>query len=305
MSTVKPSKADGLPVSNWGRWGDDDERGALNLLDPETVLAATRLCKTGKTYSLALPIRREGMPLVPYRTPPQRFTLTNHTDDAAFAEYGNPDVGANEDVLILASHNETHMDALCHVHHRGQLYNGFPAEGVRSLSGAERCSIDKVGSIVGRAVLLDMVRHLGEDALREPRALSSGDLLSCAEAEGVDIRPGDILLVRTGWLSRYLADPDDVSMAAQTGLGMDAVDLIREREVVAVGADNSAVEVMPFDGLFLGVHIELLVKLGVYLLEHLVLDELAADRAYETLLVVAPLTVQGAAGSPVNPIAIA
>jgi kynurenine formamidase len=294
------------PATNWGRWGEADERGALNLLTPETVLAATRLCRTGKTYSLALPIQREGMPVVPYRVPPQRFTQTKHPDDPVFVAFGNPDVGSHEGVLIFPSHNETHLDAFCHVHHLDLLYNGFPARSVRDTSGAEHCGIDKVGSIVGRAVLLDVAGHLGDEAVREPRALTAADLLACADAQRVEIRSGDILLVRTGWLRRFLANPDDPdAMTTQTGLGMDAVNLLRERDVVAVGADNSAVEVIPFDGEFLAVHVALLVQLGVHLLEHLNLEQLAADRAYETLFVAAPLPVQGATGSPINPIAIA
>ena len=137
------------------------------------------------------------------------------------------------------------------------------------------------------------------------RNVTSADLAGCAEAEGVEVRPGDILLIRTGWLGRFLADPADAAaMMSQPGIGLDAVNFIRDHEIVAVGMDNSAVEVIPFDGGFLAVHIELLVKLGVYLLEHLVLDQLAADRVYESLLVVAPLTVTGATGSPINPIAI-
>ena len=292
-------------TGNWGRWGDDDERGALNLLTPDVVLAATRVCRTGKAYSLALPIQKDGMPLVPYRNPPLRMTLTNYADGEMFAVYGNPDVGANEDVLVLASHNETHMDALCHVYYQDKVFNGFAADTMKTHTGAQRCGIDKVGCITGRAVLLDLVELLGADVMAAGRNVTSADLAACAAAEGVEIRSGDILLLRTGWLGRFLADPaDEAAMMAQPGIGLDAVDFIRDHEIVAVGVDNSAVEVIPFDGGFLAVHIELLVKLGVYLLEHLVLDQLAADRVYESLLVVAPLTVTGATGSPINPIAI-
>jgi kynurenine formamidase len=293
-------------TDNWGRWGADDERGALNLVTPETVLAATQVCRTGKTYSLALPIQQQGVPLVPYRGVPQRLTLVNFADGDMYAEWGAPEVGANEDMLILASHNETHMDALCHVFDHGKLYNGFAAETMKTHSGAQRCGIDKVGCIAGRAVLLDMVEFLGPDEMTSAHNVTAAELQACADAEGVSIGPGDILLIRTGWLSRFLADPTNPqTMASQPGIGLDAVSLIRDRDVAAVGADNSAVETIPFDGQFLSVHIELLIKLGVYLLEHLVLDDLARDRVYESLLVVAPLTITGAAGSPINPIAIA
>ena len=119
-------------TDNWGRWGEGDERGALNLLTPDVVLAATRVCTTGRVYSLSLPIQQEGVPIVAYRNPPMRLTLTNDSDKGMFAEYGAPDTGANEDFLVLASHNETHMDALCHVFHEGLMYNGYPADSART-----------------------------------------------------------------------------------------------------------------------------------------------------------------------------
>ena len=101
-------------IGNWGRWGDDDERGALNLLTPEVVLRAAQACRTGKVYNLGLPVQRAGVPVFDYRGAPQRLTLTSQTDEANFAVYGAPSgLGANEDVLVIAAHNGTHMDALC------------------------------------------------------------------------------------------------------------------------------------------------------------------------------------------------
>jgi kynurenine formamidase len=292
-------------TDNWGRWGQDDERGALNLLTPEVALAATRVCTTGKVYSLSLPIQQHGVPIIDYRNPPMRLTLTNDSDEGMFAEYGAPDTGANEDFLVLASHNETHMDALCHVFHEGRMYNGYPADSARTRAGATKCGIDKTRSIVGRGVLLDLPGHHGVDHLEAPHVITGEELESCARAQGVELRAGDILLVRTGWIDQFLANPD-LEMPLQPGLGYDACDLIRDLDIAAVGADNSAVEAIPFDrGVFLGVHIELLLKLGVPLLEHLTLAELAQDRVRECLLVTAPLVVTGGMGSPVNPIAIA
>lgn len=292
-------------IGNWGRWGTDDERGALNLLTPEVVLRATRVCRTGKVYSLALPVQSQGVPLFDYRGTPMRLTLTNHTDDEMYEAFGGDRVGANEDVLVLASHNETHMDALCHVHHHDQLYNGFPADSMRTNTGAQRCGIDKMRWVAGRAVLLDLPGWRGVDVLPGGHVITGDEITGCAAAQGVSIGEGDIVLVRTGWLDGYLADQSSVEMAAQPGLGLDAARLLASLDVAAVGADNSAVEAIPFDGNdFLCVHIELLVRRGIPLLEHLVLGEMARDQVYESLLVVAPLPVTGATGSPVNPIAI-
>jgi kynurenine formamidase len=292
-------------TDNWGRWGGDDERGALNLLTPEVVLAATRACTTGRVYSLSLPIQQQGVPIVDYRNPPMRLTLTNASDTGIFAEYGAPDTGANEDFLVLASHNETHMDALCHVFHQGQMYNGYPADSARTRAGATKCGIDKTRSIVGRGVLLDLPAHQGVEHLEAPHVITGEELEACARAEGVAPRAGDTLLVRTGWIEQFLADPS-MEIPSQPGLGFDACDYIRDLDIAAVGADNSAIEAIPFDrDIFLGVHIELLLKLGIPLVEHLVLTDLARDGVRECLFVTAPLVVTGGMGSPVNPIAIA
>src|ERR1700683_3680483 len=104
-------------MSNWGRWGDADERGALNLVTDDLVLEATRNCRTGKVYALGTPIQREGIPQVEYRGIPQRLTLLNQTDAHRNAVYGAvPGEGQHEDVIVMPSHCSTHMDALCHIY---------------------------------------------------------------------------------------------------------------------------------------------------------------------------------------------
>jgi kynurenine formamidase len=300
-------------TGNWGRFGPDDERGMLNLLTPETVLAATRVPRTGKCYSLALPIQRHGVPWFDYRGAPTRLPLTHQSDHGQYELFGAPDhLGSNEDVLILASHNGTHIDALSHVFCNRTMYNDTPVEVVSAAAGATKLGIETIRSIVGRAVLLDMARHLGQpEGIEGEYVIGSADLEACAAAQGVEVRTGDILLIRTGWIDRFLAlgvrGPADVVGAnpIQPGLGRDAMAFIDAHDITVIGSDNSAIEAIPFDGNeFLSVHVELLVKRGIHLVEHLVLSEMAADECWECLFVVAPLPVVGAAGSPVNPIAI-
>lgn len=298
----------GARVSNWGRWGADDERGALNLLTPEKVLAGLRACRTGVVYPLGLPIERQGSgPIFDYRGPPQRLTLQNQADPGSFVEYGAaPDVGANEDVLVLASHTLTHMDALSHVFAEGSIYNGFPVDSVRTNTGASRCGIEKVGGIAGRAVHLDLPAQRGQDWLDPGYVITADDLRSCARAQGVEVAPGDILLVRTGFLEYWHSLGDSSAAVAQAGIGLQAAELVAEWDVAVVGSDNSAVEPVPFDeNIFLGVHMQLIINLGVHLFEHLNLGVLAAAGVHECLFVASPLNVPGAFGSPVNPLAIA
>jgi len=295
-------------TGNWGRWGDDDERGALNLITPDVVRNAAGVVKTGKVYNLGLPVARYGTPVFPYRGAPQRLTLTSQTDAEMNAQYGaQPGVGANEDVLVIAAHNGTHMDALCHVYADEQFYNGKSAHGFTSHNGAPYCGIEKTGGFAGRAVLLDIAGLKGVDWLEPGANITADDLEEARAAAGVEIGSGDIVLVRTGWLDLFA----DVTARfeeppfMQPGLGSSTVDYLASRDVAVVGCDNAAVEVIPFDGEFLSLHIELLVKRGLTLLEHLVLSPLAADGVTECLLVVAPLLVTGGTGSPINPIAIA
>jgi kynurenine formamidase len=301
--TMTDTSTDTRHDGNWGRWGADDERGTLNLLTPERVLAATQVCKTGKVYSLSLPIQNKGVPLLEHRPAPQRLSLTSASDIEPYVSMGGaPGLGANEDVLVVASHNTTHMDALSHVYTEDGIYNGFPRDEFSTKGGAGHCDIRATATFAGRGILLDLPGHQGVDWLEPGHAITRAELDECAAAQGTEVRAGDILLVRTGWLDLFEQGTSDF---AQPGLGVDTVSFVDDHDIAAVGVDNSAVECIPFDdNVFLVVHIELLVKRGVTLMEHLKLSELAADRCHEFFLSVGALPVTGAAGSPINPVAI-
>lgn len=302
----------GAAGRNWGRWGEDDERGTLNLITPEAVRAAASVVKTGKVYSLGLPVQRHDVPIFEYRGNPQRLSLTSYADAGMYAPLGAPEGrGANEDVLVIASHSITHMDALSHVFSDHKMYNGFGAETFTTAEGAKKLDIAKTASFAGRGVLLDLPRYYGVEWL-DPGTLVDADMLEqCRAAQGTDVRPGDILLIRTGWLDYFATgmtgfDPGGHGGHQQPGIGFDAISFIDDHDIAAVGADNGAIEKMPFDrGDFVGVHVELLVNRGVTLMEHLYLRELSDDHCTEFLLAVGGLKVTGGAGSPINPIAIA
>ncbi len=294
-------------ANNWGRWGDDDQRGALNLITPEAVKAAALRRTTGKVYSLSIQLSQATVPAVHDRPAIERYTLSSSADIGRvppFFEIGEG-VGANEDVIVMPSHIGTHMDALVHVASESTLYNGYPVDTFTPRGGAAKCGIEHTGSFAGPAKLLDLVGHLGDGGLEPGQVIDSALLESCRSAQGTTIESGDMLLVRTGWIehrNKHLT-PDKAWL--QAGLGFDSVDFIRDHEISVVGSDNSAIESIPFDqNKFLGVHIELLHQLGVTLIEHLWLADLAADRCYDVLLAVGGLLVTGATGSPVNPIAI-
>lgn len=288
---------------NWGRWGDDDERGALNLITPEIVCQAARACRTGKVYALSIPIQRSGMPNFDYRGIPQRLTLTNKDDEHMAHANGAPEgTGVCEDILVFATHTATHMDALGHIYAENTTYNGFSND-FSPYDGATRLGIDKVGAVAGRGVLIDVAKAKGVDALEPGYVITAEDLSEALAAEGTQLQPGDLVLVRTGWLQAYLGA--GAELLQQPGLGIEAAEFLASQDVAVVGADNSAIEAIPPDrGLYLPVHVALLVKYGIHLLEHLDLAELSADSCYEFLLNLGPLKVTGASGSPITPIAI-
>jgi kynurenine formamidase len=229
-------------------------------------------------------------------------------------------------MLVIASHSGTHLDSLSHVFEGDTIYNGHPVDSFTSRRGASKCSITQTGTFATRAVLLDVAELVaGVPAVppssersdvsagvpaATPSVLVAGhtitavELEGCCERQGVTVRPGDAVLIRTGWLEALRRDPATPPYP-QAGIGLDAAAWLQAKDVAVVAADNSAIEVLPFDaGRDLGVHVELLVHSGVGLLEHAWLAELAADECYESLLVVGALPVVGATGSPVNPIAI-
>jgi kynurenine formamidase len=281
-------------ISNWGRWGADDELGTLNLLTPEIVKAAAELVKTGKVYSLSMPLEAEG-PQWPQRHKTWRVTT-----------FRNPpnERGGADDVITLHSHSGTHMDALCHVWYENQLYNGHSAAEHVTSAGATRNSIDRVPYIVGRGLLLDIAGWKGVDHLQLGEAVTATDLDACAAAQGVTVRPGDLLLVRTGWMRIFRRDKA-LYNSGEPGIDTSTIPWLKAHDVVAVGADNQAVEVMTeIPPAQLPVHAAAIRDLGIYLLENLNLEALAADRVYESLLVIAPLQLTAAVGSPINPIAI-
>jgi kynurenine formamidase len=297
-----------MTANNWGRWGDDDERGALNLLTPDVIKSAAASITKGNVYSLGIPIQGKGVPLMDYRGTPMRLTLQDSTDDGVYEVYGcHKGTGAHEDVLVMASHTTSHMDALVHVYGDYKHYNGVGHDTMHALGGAQKLGIEKVGGFAARAVLLDMVKYFGgdDDWVTLGRIITADDLQGAAKAQGVEVRAGDVVLIRTGYLQFWWNNAPNPMPFEQAGIGLDAARWLASMDVVAVGSDNAAVESVPFDDDdFLAVHKVLLVDHGIYMLEFLNLVEPARDEIYEGVITVAPLKVTGATGSPINPIFI-
>ncbi len=280
--------------SNWGRWGDRDERGTLNLIGPEQIATAARLIRKGIVVPLGADLGPSG-PVAPMRD------RTWHTVKYRL----NPLFGVVEDVITMNSHASTHIDALSHAILRNKLYNGFEVNEHVASQGITRNAITNVGAIVGRGVLLDVARHRGIDHLEMGETLYPADLNDCARASGITLNRGDVCLVRTGWYRIFESDRASFD-AGWPGLSHRCAEWFHEHELVGLGADNCAVDVIPGepDVRPYGLHPRIINQQGGYLIEYLDLEELARHETYEFLFIAAPLRISGAAGSPVNPVAI-
>ncbi len=278
---------------NWNRWGAEDQRGTLNYITPEARLQAAGLIRSGKVYSLAIPLRANA-PIWPTRHKNWHIATYRNTQ--------GPGPGSAEDVLMMHTHGTTHIDALCHVFRDGRMYNGYSTAETISSQGAERNSISNVDVIATRGVLLDFPRYYGVSHLAADHAITPQEIEAVAAAQHVAIGCGDALLLRTGFMQVWTED-EKAFDRAQPGVNLASAQWAGERELVLLGADNSAVEVFPTTPP-LPVHQEFIRDQGGYLLELLNLDELARDQVYEFMFVAAPLRIERGLGSPVNPIAL-
>lgn len=289
-------------TDNWGRWGPDDERGALNLVDSAAVARGLASVRRQQVISLGLPLRSGSGPIAGMRATMQHFMMRDGGDYAAGLPE-RPGYGYADDSIILACHGTTHLDALSHVWRDGQMWNGYPASTVTS-RGAAKCGIQTTGPVVTRALFLDLASTEGAAPV-DGQAIGPAELAATLDAAGLAPEPGDALLVRTGWLTRWRAGQADT----QTWPGLDAScgSWLGDVGVSLVGADNIAVEVGPSNvaGSAMPLHVATLRDRGIFLLELLDLEQLAASTgSTDLLLVVAPLNIVGGVGSPCAPVAV-
>ncbi len=296
-------------VSNWGRWGAEDERGTLNFITPDVVRRAATLVRTGHVFSLGLTFGAEG-PQIGQGGRVNPMHLMTAVDQKLPGDY--PDgFRYADDVLVLPLQCATQWDSLAHVHYDGQLYNGHAAA-TTSSAGAAKNGIDKVGAgIVSRGVLLDIARLTGVPRVAPGTAITPADLEAAEQAQGVRVERGDVLLVRTGHLAVFKEDGDRIGyMRMMPGLGMACAAWLHAREVAALATDTNAVEVIPFEDpkTPLPLHLLCLRDMGLTLGEMFDLDALAAacaaDGVWEFLFTAPPLRITGGIGSPLNPLAV-
>ena len=287
-------------VKNWGRWGPEDERGALNFITPAVRQRAAATVQDGVAVSCALPLNTVA-------SAENTFPLTHLVMRAGDV----PNATGSADYIAIAPHGmaHTHLDALCHIFYKSQMYNGFSASAVLS-TGASRCAITAgEQGVVSRGVLLDIPATRDLDWLEPGDPIRPSDLEVAEERQGMRVEEGDILLVRTGRHRRNARVGASNGREVIAGLHASCLPWLHERRVAVLGCDGVS-DVLPsrVDGIGLPIHTVAIPAIGLHLIDNAQLDDLAdacaERRRWAFLLTLAPLRLERGTASPVNPIAL-
>ncbi len=286
-------------ISNWGRWGKDDELGTLNLITPDIKVKAAGLVKQGITISLARNLNKIKSDINPHPL--------EHT--TSVTSFGSQAIASDRYAVEYHGAVHTHIDGLAHVLHKGKMYNGISADLIRADGSEKLGSHNMKDGIFTRGVLVDMAWLRGVDFLKPGYSITASDLEAWEARTGISIRTGDVLLVRTGrWQRDRQRGPSDLRDGA-AGLHASVAKWLKQRDVAVVGSDGGN-DVIPYsvDGVSFPFHVLAVAGLGMPLLDSLDLDALASEALrldrWEFLFTCAPLRVQGGTGAPINPLAV-
>jgi kynurenine formamidase len=259
--------------------------------------------QAARVYDLEQP-RFAGMPIHPSHRPGYYYALHRRHRDTMDPHKHGPRSSASG-MLTMMEHSGTHIDALCHQACDLRMYQDVAVEGVETPAGFTRHGVETVPPLLRRGVLLDVAGWKKQERLPSLYGIGAEELQGCAEAQGVEVRAGDVLLVRTGFAPLW---QDEAAYLDAAGVSKTGTLWAAERGVVAVGADNMAWDVPgerdPETGATLFGHVYLLPKKGIYIIENLNLEELARDRRYVFAFVGIPMKLNGATGSPLRPLAL-
>jgi kynurenine formamidase len=292
-------------VSNWGRWGKEDQRGALNFISNEKRAAAARLVDSGATVSLSVPLATR-----PSRDNPRPVTHLMIRSGVI----GHPlESSGAADYFAIEPHGlaTTHLDALCHHFWRGRMYNGFDM-GEVDFQGAHKCAIDVAREgVISRGVLLDIPKIRGTEWLEPGDAIHPEDLDAAERDHRVAVGEGDVLLIRTGRFKlRRTKGAAAIALGAMPGLHAACLEWLHQRRVAVLGSDAIS-DVLPsgYDApLRMPIHTGTLVMMGVHLIDNAELEGLAEKCARESryafMFSLLPLVLERGTGSPANPVAL-
>jgi kynurenine formamidase len=293
-------------------WGAADEIGRLNLMTDSNNLTLFSRIRTGKVYDLGVEYFI-GMPsFTALGDPPYQFWMT-HTPHGTLV--GNPThqsdsvnskVSYSGDAISMYTHTGTHIDALAHFGLHGKIWNGYAAEQYLSDRGWEKAGADKIPPIIGRGILLDFAKFKGVDILPVNYIITLNDLQNLVKTQSLQIKKGDIVLIRTGLMKYFYTDREKFT-ANGAGISLEVLRwLVEEKGVMTLGADNLALEALPSTDStnWLPGHTYLLAQKGVMFMELVYLEELSETDTREFLFIGLPLKLRGASAAPIRPLAI-
>ncbi len=298
-------------LSNWGRWGSADQLGTINLITPAKRIAAAGLVRDGVSVTCARPIVTDITADTTFQ--PLRFMVdSGEGRDTASPERNLERRGASEFIgMVFHGYTITHVDTPAHYFWEGKLYNGRSCTLVTSREGATVESVDLLhDGVVSRGVLLDVARTRSIPWMEPGEGVMPADLEAAERAAGVRVESGDILLVRTGYYARRLAEgPVHPLRAGSPALHVACCPWLRERGVAMIGTDtHNDISPPPYPAMGNSFHVVSLVAMGLWLIDNANLEDLARacgeQGRWEFLLTVAPLRLRNVTGSPVNPIAV-
>jgi kynurenine formamidase len=293
----------GFADDSWypSKYGAQDTLGALNLLKPAHALAAARLVRTGKSYALGV---ETGADTPAFGT--RSFQMvTVQGGDSTGGSLGSNKTTFHDDLLTTWLGIGTQIDGLAHLGINHRYYNGVHGSELLRANGVSKYGIHLLPPFVTRGVMLDIAALSGLEMLVGGTAINTVEIEAAMKRQGVMIGEGDVVIFNTGW--QALADSDPIRfMASSPGLGMAGAKYLAAKGVVAIGADNWGLEAVPAEDetQAFPVHQELLAKQGIYILENIRTDQLAADKAYEFMFVLGQPRFVGAVQVVINPVAI-
>jgi kynurenine formamidase len=286
-------------LSNWGRWGKHDQLGALNLITPKKRLEALAIVKRGISVSLARNVETKLAADNP--SPFKQVMLKSGADKGPWAM----------DEYTVSYHGvaHTHMDSLCHLFYKDKMYNGFSRDQVTA-TGAKKLSIHNIKQgIMTRGILIDIPQLRGQRFLEPGVAIYPEDLDEWETETGTQIRPGDVVFIRTGrWARRKMLGPWSVQKEGMAGLHASCAAWLKKRDVAMLGSDAAA-DVIPsqVEGVTHPIHVLTIHAMGMHIFDNCDLEAVSKASAkykqWEFLLTASPIPVEGGTGSPLNPIA--
>jgi kynurenine formamidase len=283
------------------KYGPKDEIGAANLMTPALAAEAAKLVKTGKTYALG----EETNSKTPAFGTRSFQILIQQPGQAHGGSLGPTKTTYNDDIITGYVAVGSQLDGLGHIGVDGVYFNCFKAAEFAQPDGLKKLGTEKMPPLVTRGIVLDMTAQFNQNPVKEGTAFNRKEIDEAAARQGISIKRGDVVLFHTGWQSLVGKD-DKRFMAGEPGLGKEGALYLASKEVVAVGADQWGLEVIPFEkdvGVF-EVHQILLPRFGIYILENMRTAELVKDKAWEFMFVLGHSRITGSVQAIINPVAI-